>query len=158
MSVTHFGIVYASGSAQIRRYIYPTHSDAEIASHPLMPGEALVTRSIGPYPNSPAWQAAVTSAVTTAAGKAPGNPACAVVDGSNNVVGVINADPAIDSVPGFTLIAAYSPQISPGCSYAPGTGLFSTAPILIPAGTFNKATQAVSTADVTIPAAVIPKT
>lgn len=31
---------------------------------------------------------------------------CAVVDGNGNVVGVMMADPALDSVPGYTLIAS----------------------------------------------------
>jgi hypothetical protein len=106
MSVTQFGIVYAIGSAQIRRYVYPTANNAEIDTHPLSVGEAIVHCSIGPYPNAAAWQTAVTNAVTTAAGKAPGDPRCCVIDSGGNVVSVICGDPVLDALafPGMTLV------------------------------------------------------
>src|SRR3954467_3125814 len=107
MAVTLFGIVYGTGSAQIRRYIYPSISNSEIASQAnLGPGESLTTCSNGPYASTIAWQNAVNTAVTTASGKAPGDPRCAVISSAGNVVGVILADPAIDSVAGMTLVSS----------------------------------------------------
>lgn len=157
MAVTKFGIIYAIGSGQIRRYIYPTHNDSEIDSHPPGPGEALTTCGIGPYPNSAAWLAAVNAAVTAAAGKSPSDPRCAVVDGNGKVVAIIMADPAIDSYPDGTLIAAYSPAIGIGCTYDSGSGLFTIPASTLPAGTFNPKTGTTTTQDETSPAQVIPR-
>ncbi len=104
MAITHFGIVCSTVNAQIRRYVYPdTDAQMNTAAN-VGVGETLVLCGIGPYPNTAAWFAAVNAAVTTALGKAPGNPRCAVIDGTGNVVDVIMADPTIDSVPGMMLV------------------------------------------------------
>jgi hypothetical protein len=104
MALTKFGAVCSTTNALVRRYVYPD-SDAQMnAAANVGPGETLVLVSIGPYPNSAAWQAAINAAITTALGKAPGNPRCAVIDSNGNVVAAIMADPLIDSVAGMTLI------------------------------------------------------
>lgn len=126
MAVTKFGIVYATASAQIRRYIYPTLSDSEISNHPLQPGESLTTCNIGPYASSAAWQTAITNAVTAAAGKAPGDPRCCVIDGSGKVVEVIMADPAIDTVSGMTLVNSSVANV--GWTWTAGGGFVSPPP------------------------------
>jgi len=126
MAVTQFGIVYATGSAQIRRFIYPTANNSEIDAQPLHAGEAVVHCSIGPYPNAAAWRTAVTNAVTTAAGKAPGNPRCCVIDSGGNVVNVIMADAAIDSVAGMTLVN--DPVANIGWTWTIGGGFVSPPP------------------------------
>lgn len=129
MAVTQFGIVYGIGSAQVRRFIYPTSSNAEIATQPLMAGEAVVACANGPYASSAAWQTAVTNAVTTAAGKAPGNPRCAVIDPQGNVVGVILADAAVDHLAGFTLVN--DPNVNIGWTWTAGGGFVSPVAIIL---------------------------
>jgi len=103
MTALLFGTIYSTATGQIRRYYYPT-DDSQIATYPLLPGEAIVSVSRGPYPNAAAWQAAVNTAVTNAAGKVPGDPRCAVIDATGHVVSVVLADPSIDSIPGMTLV------------------------------------------------------
>ena len=70
---THFGVIYSTGSAIIRRHVYPD-SDAELTAALCGPGESIVAVANGPYPNAAAWQAAITNAVATAFEKPPGNP------------------------------------------------------------------------------------
>lgn len=130
MALTQFGIVYAIGSAQVRRFIYPTLSDAEIDSVPLNAGEAVTRCSRGPYVSTIAWQNAVNLAVTNAAGKAPGDPRCCVISASGSVVGVILADPAIDTVAGMTLVS--SPQANIGWTWTSSGGFVSPPAVVLP--------------------------
>lgn len=153
MAATHFGIIYATQSAIIRRYVYPTNN-SELTSALCGPGESIVSISNGPFPNSAAWLAAVTNAVTTAAGKAPGNAACCVVDNTNTVVQIIQADANIDSVPNMTLVQAYA-SIPIGSSYNSGTGLFTAPGYTIPAFAGNALHPA--TSQVIVPPTLIPK-
>jgi hypothetical protein len=153
MASTHFGVIYATGSAMIRRYVYPT-SDAELTSKLCGTGESIVAVSRGPYPNSAAWQTAVNNAVTTAAGMAPGNPACCVVDQTNTVVQLIQADASIDSVPNMTLVQAYA-TIPIGSTYNPATGLFTSPQVIIPAFAGNAIHPA--TLQIIVPPTLIPK-
>lgn len=127
MALTQFGIVYAIGSAQVRRFIYPTIDNAEIDAVPLNAGEAVVHCSRGPYLSTTAWQNAVTNAVIDATGKVPGDPRCAVIDNNGNVVGVIKADPAIDSVAGMTLVS--SSEVNIGWTWT-ASGGFKPPPII----------------------------
>lgn len=143
MAATNFGVIYAVGSAQIRRYYYP-QDDNQLATYPLLAGESMVQVARGPYASTAAWQAAVNTAVTNAAGKPPGDPRCAVVNGLNVVVNVINADPALDSIAGMTLVSCYSPLIGIGCIYNPGTTLFTIPSYTIPATTDKKTGQPVA--------------
>lgn len=155
MAVTKFGVIVSSGSAQIRRYVYPTASDAELNNPALVgAGEQLIQVRNGPFASSAAWQAAVAAAIQAALGKPPGNPACCVVDQTNIVIGAIMADPAIDSIPGATLVQAYAP-IPIGSTYDPTTGLF-TAPGFTTAGGISKTDGSV-VAPVVVPLTVIPK-
>jgi hypothetical protein len=127
MPAVMFGAVYSIATGQIRRYYYPT-DDSQIATYPLLPGEAIVSISRGPYPNAAAWQTAVTTAVTNAAGKAPGNPRCAMIDANGNVVGVIMADPSIDSVSGMTLVNTTVADV--GWTWTIGGGFVGPTPVI----------------------------
>jgi hypothetical protein len=129
MAITKFGVVCSTGNALIRRYVYPD-TDAQMAvAANVQTGETLVLVSIGPYPNPAAWLAAVSSAVTTALGKAPGNPRCAIIDGAGNVVNVVMVDPVLDSAafPGMTLVL--DANAGPGWTWTAGGGF------VAPAGT-----------------------
>lgn len=122
MAITHFGIVCSTGNAHIRRYVYPD-TDAQMnAAANVGIGETLVLCGIGPYPNTAAWLAAVNAAVLAALGKVPGNPRCAVIDGSGNVVDVVMCDPSVDaaSFPGMTLVL--DANAGPGWTWTVGGG------------------------------------
>jgi hypothetical protein len=127
MTVRYFGVVYSATSGQIRRYIYWDDDASGPGNVVLLPGEALVEVSRGPYANSAQWQAAINSAVTVAAGVAPGNPRCAVIDSSGNVVDMINADPAIDSIPGMTLVLTQTADI--GWTWSAAGGFVTPPPV-----------------------------
>ena len=156
MALTKFGVVYSTNSAQIRRFIYPSTSDAELNLPWAGPGEAMVQVSRGPYVSTAAYQAAVNNAVLAASGKSPGDPRCCVLDITNTVVAVIHADAGLDTISGKSLVQAYA-AIPIGSTYNPATGLFTSPPQTIPAGTFIKATGTVSLTQTIIPGAVIPK-
>lgn len=100
----------------------------------------------------------VIAAIKAATGVAPTRPMVAVVVGGE-VTDVIAADPALDNVPGASLVTAY-PGVSAGQTYDPTTATF-TAPAhvvsvkrgqLLPSG--DIATQ---DTEVAVPAAVVPK-
>jgi hypothetical protein len=154
VAATHFGIIYATQSAIIRRYVYPINN-SELTTALCGPGESIVSISNGPFPNSAAWLAAVNSAVTGAAGKPPGNPACCVVDNTSTVVHIIQADAAIDHLPNMTLVQAYA-TIPLGSTYDPGTGLFTAPGYTIPAYPGNGSDRPPANA-VFVPPALIPK-
>lgn len=154
MALTQFGIVYAIGSAQVRRFIYPSNSNAEIDAVPLKAGEAVVRCSRGPYLSSAQWNNAVTNAVTAAAGKPPGDATCCVLNQANTVVGLIMADAAIDSISGQTLVQAYAP-IPVGSIYDPQTKLF-TAPSYTTGGGVSRLDGS-PIPIVVVPAQVIPR-
>lgn len=103
MAATKFGVIYSIANAHVRRYHYGS-TDAELTSALCAQGEAIVPVSIGPYVSTAAWQAAINTAVTAAAGKAPGSPRCCVINGLGQVTSVIMADPTVDSIPGMTLV------------------------------------------------------
>jgi hypothetical protein len=130
MTATKFGVVISTGNAHIRRCYFPD-SDAQLASYPLSSGESLVQVSVGPYPNTAAWQAAVDAAVLAAAGKPPGNPWCAVVDATGNVVAVIMADAAIDSVSGMTLVNDPTGTASIGWTWSIASGFVEPPPGIV---------------------------
>lgn len=126
---TTFGVVYATGSKMIRRIIVPDN-DAQLQSGFAGQGETLLVAPVGPHD-----VAACSVIVHSATGVVPPDPTCAVVDKTNTVIGMVSADPAIDALPGVTLVSAYSPQIAPGCAYDPATGLFTAPSVTISAGT-----------------------
>ena len=125
---TTFGIIYATGSKQIRRIIVPDVDQALLdGTHTTLPGETLLIGTGSSDLDS------CNTLVLKATGVAPPDLHCAIVDNKNIVVSVLKADPDLDSIPGATLIACYSPKIAVGCIYNTITKLFSSAdPIPIP--------------------------
>jgi hypothetical protein len=123
MAATTIGIVYAAGSKAVRRIIAPDR-DAQL----LTPGWAgagetlLITARPADFnvqkPDI-AWAKAQVKAQT---GVAPPDLTCAVIDKTNTVEAIIAADPALDAIPGKTVVACYSPQIAAGCTYDATSG------------------------------------
>ena len=93
----HFGVIYSTGNASIRRTVHVDHDDSELTNWPLGPGEAMVLVANIPYPSTAAYWNAINNAVQAAAGKAPGDTYCPVVDSTGYVFDAIMADPAIDT-------------------------------------------------------------
>jgi hypothetical protein len=105
MPATKIGIVYARGSGILRRWIVPDNDADLIASHPVSPGEAMILTDAALIPKDPALaQAFVENAITRVTGKAVPSPRCAVINALGSVESVIMADPALDNVPGKTLM------------------------------------------------------
>lgn len=98
MAATQKGIIVGAQSKIIRRFVIPD-DDGQLAGH-VGPGEQLVTVPIDD--NFDLEHARdLVEAVT---GVRPPDHRCAVVDGNGDVVGVIAADPALDSIPNCSLI------------------------------------------------------
>jgi hypothetical protein len=97
---TKVGIVYAAVSGIVRRYIYPT-DDAELGQpwH-VGKGEAMLVVD----------QKVITSPLdiyvelSAHLGKVIPDPTCAVVDKLGNVVGMVMADPDLDTIDNHTLL------------------------------------------------------
>lgn len=105
MPATKIGIVYARGSGILRRWIVPDNDADLIASHPVSSGEAMILVDRANVPGDPALaQAFVENAITRVTGKPVPSARCAIVDKDGNVVGSQMADPALDNVPGKTLM------------------------------------------------------
>jgi hypothetical protein len=112
-------IVYASGSGILRAVVYadtPEQLDKAVVCGP---GEAAIKIA----PDDPRWsaivpfdQAAVQAIVDAERGQPADIATCAVIDNATgNVVGVIPADPALDSVDGHTLFPDANAFI--GCAF-----------------------------------------
>lgn len=126
MAATKIGIVVSARNSIIRRYVHVT-DDSEFVNGLCDQGEVLAFVPVGPYQSGEAWRQAVCAAVEGVTGKYPADPRCAVIDGTGAVVGIISADPEIDSMPERSLAFAYSPLVGVGCTYDPASQLFSTA-------------------------------
>lgn len=102
--MSKIGIVISKQSKMLRRLIIPD-SGSDFSHHPLAPGEQLL---IADNPGALLTPDVISSIVQRQTGTVPPSARCAVVVKANavsgNVVNVIQADPAIDSVPGSTLM------------------------------------------------------
>jgi hypothetical protein len=111
------------------------HSHAPPSLWPLSAGETAILVTVPPNAvtadGTPQWLAAIQAAT----GIAPPQLTCALIDGTNTVQHMVVADPAIDAAPtGFTMVLAYSPLVTTGCTYDPVAGLFTAPAYTIPAG------------------------
>jgi hypothetical protein len=125
------------------------HGDNPPGYHPLSRGESAVimqAATAGPAD----WKNAIRSKT----GEDPADITCALIESNLVVSSVIMADPAVDQSPDSRLmIECYSPQITIGCSYDPGTGLFSSAKGVLPPGSPGNPTDD----PIIIPPQVIPR-
>lgn len=99
----YFGVVYSKASGFIRRYVVSDDS-AIVDEYQLLEGEALLKLPVPDGVTKEALTAAAVEHLTAMFGKPPSAPRCAVIDANGNVVSVIMADPAVDLVPGMTLV------------------------------------------------------
>ena len=134
----------------IRRIIIPD-SDAELTNLKVASGETLLITPNGPHDIS-----TCQALVKQATGVQPKDSRCAVVDVTNTVIEIVQADSIVDTHPQGSLISCYSSDIKIGCTYNSITGLFSTPLVIIPIGTFVSSTKSLTTSVTTIPATVIP--
>jgi hypothetical protein len=148
-----YAIIYATASKALRRIISTPEglNGTEVGTtHPLLLGESVLYVSTQIPHTIADWNAAVKAST----GVSPPVLTCALVDGTNTVTDIINADPAIDAAPaGFTMVQCYDPGIGPGCTYDTVGKLFTKPAITIPANTKYNPTAL----PVVIPAVVIAR-
>lgn len=116
------GIVYGTDSGALRRIILPD-SDEQLNSQSWTGnGESFLALE---YKDGEILTPAdIDAALEGILGKTPPKILCAVVGADNVVKRVIAADPAIDSIPGHSLVVAHSKEIVPGCIYDVATEKF----------------------------------
>jgi hypothetical protein len=92
MSVaTQLAVFYATDSKILRRKVVPDH-DAQFAGLNTLPGESMILLSLAePYDDE-----ACRAAIAAATGARIPSGRCCVIDDAGNVIGVCNADPALD--------------------------------------------------------------
>lgn len=94
------GIIYSANTGRIRWHTGPGHTDVPQLVR-LAPGEALIEIDDRLYGDLFALQAVVTERT----GLVPQNDRHVIIDAKGVIAGVVIADPAIDTVPGYTLVA-----------------------------------------------------
>jgi hypothetical protein len=105
MAATKIGVVYATGSGILRRWIVPDRDADLIARHSVGAGESMILLDRANVPGDPVQaQAFIEAAIGRVTGKAVPSPRCAIVDAGGTVVGTVMADPAIDHIPNCTLV------------------------------------------------------
>jgi hypothetical protein len=93
-------VIYAAGSKILRRKIIPD-DDSQLGLHQPGPGESRLLLPLAHRHDDAACRAAI--AATT--GVTPPSGRCCIVDAAGIVIGVCNADPALDAHPLGELIA-----------------------------------------------------
>ena len=110
---TQLVVIYATASGILRRKIIPD-KDSQLALHLPGPGESRLLMPLAqPYDDD-----ACRTAIAAATGVTPASGRCCIVDECGNVVGVCQADPALDAHPAGTLVA--SDHAGPGDRYVAG--------------------------------------
>jgi hypothetical protein len=94
MPLTQYLVHYATESRIVRRVIAADDDSLLLAHRPLR-GESALFVQIGQ---------SVLDAIEKATGVRPPSPRCAVVNAQGAVIGCVNADPALDTIPGATLV------------------------------------------------------
>lgn len=111
--------MYGTASCVVRRVIVPTNDKELIDPRHVQAGETMVT-----VPLSALKEAVdVNNQVKSACGVDPPSPRCAVVT-AGAVSGLVNCDPALDTISGSVLIQSDTAKV--GCMFA--LGVFSACP------------------------------
>jgi hypothetical protein len=101
MSVaTRFVVIYATGSKILRRKIV-LDDESQLDLHQPGPGESRLLLPL----SAPFDDASCRAVIAAATGTEPLAGRCCIIDAGGNVVGVCNADPALDTHPAGQLIA-----------------------------------------------------
>ncbi len=99
-AATQLAVFYATESKILRRKVIPS-DEAELEVLSAAPGESMLLLSLSrPYDD-----ASCRAAIAAATGVTPPSGRCCIVDGSGDIIGVCNADPALDSHPRGKLVA-----------------------------------------------------
>jgi hypothetical protein len=93
-------VIYATRSKILRRKII-LDNEAQRDLHQPGPGENLLLLPLSP----PFDDSSCRAAIAAATGAVPPEGRCCIIDAGGNVVGVCNADPALDTHPAGQLIA-----------------------------------------------------
>ena len=93
-------VIYATDSKILRRKII-LDDESQLELHQPGPGESQLLLPL----SAPFDDATCRAAIATATGAEPLSGRCCIIDGGGNVVGVCNADPALDTHPAGQLIA-----------------------------------------------------
>jgi hypothetical protein len=91
---TQLAVFYATCSKILRRKVIPDN-DGQLAVHQPAPGESRLLMPLDQRYDDAACRAAIAAAT----GVAPPSGRCVVVDDRGVVIGICNADPAIDVHP-----------------------------------------------------------
>jgi hypothetical protein len=97
---TRLIVIYATRSKILRRKII-LDDESQLDLHRPGPGESLLLLPL----SAPFDDASCRAAIAAATGAEPLTGRCCIVDAAGNVVGVCNADPALDTHPAGQLIA-----------------------------------------------------
>jgi hypothetical protein len=99
-AATQLAVFYATDSKILRRKVIPD-DDAQLANLCPEPGESMMLLALAePYDDTSCWAAiAGTTGTTAPLGR------CCVIDDGGYVIGVCNADPALDTHPRGQLVA-----------------------------------------------------
>ena len=100
IGATQLAVFYATGSKILRRKVIPDN-DAQLALHQPGPGERRLLMPL----DQPFDDASCRAAIAAATGATPPSGRCCIVDAMGNVIGVCNADPALDTHPLGRLVA-----------------------------------------------------
>jgi hypothetical protein len=119
-SATRFIVVFAAKSKILRRKIF-VDDDSQIDAHQPGPGE---TRLLLPL-SAPSDDAACRAAIAAVAEVKPPSGRCCIIDENGRVVGICNADPALDTHPAGRLVAHDLAGL--GDRYRDGTFMFTYA-------------------------------
>jgi hypothetical protein len=93
-------VIYATRSKILRRKII-LDNEAQLDLHQPGPGESLLLLPL----SSPFDDSSCRAAIAAATGAVSPEGRCCIIDAGGNVVGVCNADPALDTHPAGQLIA-----------------------------------------------------
>jgi hypothetical protein len=110
---TQLAVFYATESKILRRMVIPD-DDAQLERLTVPAGESVLRMPL----DRPHDEASCRAAIAAATGVAPPSGRCCVVDESEIVIAVCNADPALDAYPQGWLVA--NEQANPGDPHAGG--------------------------------------
>src|SRR5689334_15347423 len=96
---TRLVVIFASSSKILRRKIF-VDDDSQLDLHQPGPGESRLVLPL----SAPFDDAACRAAIAAATGVEPPSGRCCIIDGDGKVVGLCNADPALDTHPAGQLV------------------------------------------------------
>jgi hypothetical protein len=113
---TRLAVFYATDSKILRRKVIPD-SDAEVEGLQPLAGESMLLLSLV----LPHDDASCRAAIASATGVSPPSGRCCIINESGDVIGVCNADPALDTHAAGPIVA--SENAGPGDRYVDGAFL-----------------------------------